>query len=168
MLPTELTVGQVAARSGVAISTLHFYESKGLIRSRRNRGNQRRYARDVLRRIAFIRVSQRVGISLDDIRRALDELPDNRTPTEDDWAHLAKAWREDLNGRIEQLLRLRDNLTDCIGCGCLTIGACRLYNPFDKLASEGPGPRRLLAAASETHARTGKARPAMHERRARK
>jgi MerR family transcriptional regulator, redox-sensitive transcriptional activator SoxR len=145
MFSPELTVGQVAARSGVAISTVHFYESKGLIRSRRSRGNQRRYTRDVLRRIGFIRVSQRVGISLEDIRSALDELPDNRTPTEEDWARLAKAWREDLDSRIEQLLRLRDNMTDCIGCGCLTIGACRLYNPHDKLGSEGPGPRRLLA-----------------------
>src|SRR5262245_47078897 len=121
MFYPELTAGQVAARSGVAISTLHFYESKGLIHSRRSRGNQRRYAREVLRRIGFVRVSQKVGISLDDIRRALEELPDNRTPTEEDWARLANAWREDLDMRIEQLLRLRDMLTECIGCGCLTI-----------------------------------------------
>jgi MerR family redox-sensitive transcriptional activator SoxR len=157
MLAAELTVGQVAARSGVTISTLHFYESKGLIRSRRSGGNQRRYARDVLRRIGFIRVSQQVGISLDDIRRALEELPDSRTPTEEDWARLAKAWREDLDSRIVQLLRLRDNLTDCIGCGCLTIGSCRLYNPYDKLGSEGPGPRRLLAEAAEIRSRIGSA-----------
>jgi len=143
IFPLELTIGQVAARSGVAISTLHFYESKRLIRSHRSRGNQRRYARDVLRRIGFIRVSQRVGIPLAQIRRALEALPNSRTPTEEDWARLAKAWRVDLDARIDQLMRLRDNLTDCIGCGCLTIGACRLYNPFDKLASEGPGPRRL-------------------------
>jgi MerR family redox-sensitive transcriptional activator SoxR len=149
MLAAELTVGQVAARSGVAVSTLHFYEAKGLILSWRSGGNQRRYARDVLRRLGFIRVSQQLGISLDDIRRALEELPDNRTPTEQDWARLAKAWRDDLDGRIEQLLRLRDNLTDCIGCGCLTIGSCRLYNPYDKLGAEGPGPRRLLAETPE-------------------
>src|SRR5262245_592960 len=160
MFASELTVGEVAARAGVAISTLHFYESKGLIRSRRNRGNQRRYGRDVLRRIGFIRVSQRVGISLDEIRRALEELPDNRTPTEGDWARLAEAWRKDLDGRIEQLLRLRDSLTECIGCGCLTIGSCRLYNPHDKLGYEGPGPRRLLTDAAETRSKTTKSRPA--------
>src|SRR5215467_8769157 len=106
MFGPELTVGQVAARSGVSVSTLHFYESKGLIRIRRSGGNQRRYARDVLRRIGFIRVSQRVGISLNDIRRALEELPDNRTPTEEDWTRLASAWREDLDRRISQLVRL--------------------------------------------------------------
>jgi MerR family redox-sensitive transcriptional activator SoxR len=159
MLAAELTVGQVAARSGVAVSTLHFYESKGLIRSRRSHGNQRRYARDVLRRIGFIRVSQHVGIPLDDIRKALEELPDKRTPTEEDWARLAKAWRENLDGRIAQLLRLRDNLTDCIGCGCLTIGSCRLYNPYDQLASEGPGPRRLLAETPEIRRRIARRVP---------
>ncbi|HYR83978.1 MAG TPA: redox-sensitive transcriptional activator SoxR [Terriglobia bacterium] len=165
MLAAELTVGQVAARSGVTISTLHFYESKGLIRSRRSGGNQRRYARDVLRRIGFIRVSQQVGISLDDIRRAMEELPDSRTPTEEDWARLAKAWREDLDSRIVQLLRLRDNLTDCIGCGCLTIGSCRLYNPYDKLGSEGPGPRRLLAEAAEIRSRIGSANSGSRSRK---
>ena len=165
MFAAELTVGQVAQRSGVAISTLHFYESRGLIRSRRSGGNQRRYARDVLRRIGFIRVSQQVGISLDDIRRALEELPDSRTPTEEDWARLAKAWREDLDSRIVQLLRLRDNLTDCIGCGCLTIGSCRLYNPYDKLGSEGPGPRRLLAEAAEIRSRIGSANSGSRSRK---
>jgi MerR family redox-sensitive transcriptional activator SoxR len=122
----------------------------------------------VLRRIGFIRVSQRVGISLDDIRRALEELPDNRTPTEQDWARLAKAWREDLDSRIEQLLRLRDNLTDCIGCGCLTIGACRLYNPYDKLGSEGPGPRRVLTEATEVRPRAAGSAPAASGSRSRK
>jgi MerR family redox-sensitive transcriptional activator SoxR len=97
-----------------------------------------------LRRLGFIRVSQRVGISLRDIRAALDRLPDDRTPTEADWARLAKAWRDDLDRRIELLRRLRDDLTECIGCGCLTIGSCRLYNPYDELAAEGPGARRLL------------------------
>jgi MerR family redox-sensitive transcriptional activator SoxR len=168
MFAAELTLGQVAARSGVAVSTLHFYESKGLIRSRRSGGNQRRYARDVLRRIAFIRASQRVGISLNDIRRALEELPDNRTPTEEDWARLATAWREDLDRRISELLRLRDNLTECIGCGCLTIGSCRLYNPYDKLASEGPGPRRLFAEPAEIRPRAARRAPTVAGRRSRK
>ena len=140
----ELTVGQVAARSGVAVSTLHFYEKKGLIRSRRTTGNQRRYARDVLRRVAFIRVSQRVGIPLNDIRDALAELPEERTPTPRDWARLSSAWRRELDDRIEQLQRLRNDLTGCIGCGCLSLHHCRLANPADRLGALGPGPRRLL------------------------
>ncbi|MFB9838190.1 redox-sensitive transcriptional activator SoxR [Actinoallomurus acaciae] len=140
----ELTVGQVAARSGVAVSALHFYERKGLIHSRRTAGNQRRYPRDVLRRVAFIRVSQRVGIPLSDIRDALTELPEGRTPTPRDWARLSAAWRGELDARIAQLQRLRDDLTGCIGCGCLSLRHCRLSNPYDRLGAEGPGPRRLL------------------------
>ncbi|GAA0368625.1 redox-sensitive transcriptional activator SoxR [Actinoallomurus spadix] len=140
----ELTVGQVAARSGVAVSALHFYEAKGLIRSRRTAGNQRRYTRDVLRRVAFIRVSQRVGIPLSEIREALARLPDERTPTPRDWARLSATWRRELDARIEQLQRLRDDLTDCIGCGCLSLSRCRLSNPNDQLGAQGPGPRRLL------------------------
>ncbi|GAA2879297.1 hypothetical protein Acy02nite_77700 [Actinoplanes cyaneus] len=141
----ELTVGEVAARSGVAVSALHFYESKGLISSRRTGGNQRRYHRDTLRRVAFIRVSQRVGIPLDAIRDALATLPEGRTPTRDDWARLSATWRRELDDRIEQLLQLRDDLTDCIGCGCLSLQRCRLSNPGDMLAAEGPGPRRLVS-----------------------
>jgi MerR family redox-sensitive transcriptional activator SoxR len=144
MYQDELTVGQVADRSGVAVSTLHFYESKGLISSRRTEGNQRRYTRDVLRRIGFIRVSQGVGIPLEQIGAVLDLLPDNRTPTQQDWARVAECWRKDLDDRINQLQRLRDNLTECIGCGCLSIRSCRLYNPYDQLAIQGPGPRRLV------------------------
>ena len=142
----ELTVGQLADRSGVAVSALHFYEAKGLIRSRRTSGNQRRYSRDTLRRVAFIRVSQRVGIPLATIRAALAELPDERTPTRHDWAQLSAAWRTELDARIDQLVQLRDTLTDCIGCGCLTLGQCMLANPADVLGDEGPGPRRLLTA----------------------
>jgi MerR family redox-sensitive transcriptional activator SoxR len=141
----ELTVGQLAARSGVAVSALHFYERQGLLRSSRTQGNQRRYARDALRRVAFVRVAQRVGIPLADIRRALDDLPDERTPTRDDWARLSEHWRGDLDARIRQLTRLRDHLTDCIGCGCLSLDRCALSNPGDELAEHGPGPRRLLA-----------------------
>jgi MerR family transcriptional regulator, redox-sensitive transcriptional activator SoxR len=140
----ELTVGQLAARSGVAVSALHFYEAQGLIRSNRTRGNQRRYPRDTLRRVAVIRVAQRVGIPLRLIGEALAELPDQRTPTRADWSRLSSAWRAELDDRIDQLVRLRDDLTDCIGCGCLSIASCRLRNPGDRLAAEGPGPRRLL------------------------
>lgn len=140
----ELTVGQLAERSGVAVSALHFYESKGLISSRRTPGNQRRFSRDTLRRVSFIRISQRVGIPLADIREALGTLPEERTPTVSDWARLSETWRTDLDDRIAQLERLRDNLTDCIGCGCLSINKCALANPYDRLGDEGPGPRRLL------------------------
>jgi MerR family redox-sensitive transcriptional activator SoxR len=139
----ELTVGEVAARSGVAVSTLHFYESKGLIKSRRNRGNQRRYPREVLRRVAVIKVAQRTGIPLASIRTALKALPAERTPTSEDWKKLSARWREELDNRIERLTRLRDQLGRCIGCGCLSLGVCPLRNPMDKLSQEGPGPRLL-------------------------
>jgi MerR family redox-sensitive transcriptional activator SoxR len=139
----ELTVGEVAARSGVAVSTLHFYESAGLIKSRRNEGNQRRYPREVLRRIAVIRVAQRTGISLASIREAMHALPDRRTPTTEDWRKLSARWRGELNDRIERLIRLRDQLDGCIGCGCLSLEACPLRNPWDKLSEQGPGPRLL-------------------------
>jgi MerR family redox-sensitive transcriptional activator SoxR len=139
-----LSVGEVARRSGVAVSTLHFYETKGLIRSDRTGGNQRRYAGDVLRRVAIIKVAQEVGISLADIGKALASLPEGRTPTKNDWTLLSKAWRDDLDRRIRQLERLRDGLDDCIGCGCLSIDRCRLRNPEDRLGKEGPGARMLI------------------------
>lgn len=139
----ELTVGDVAARSGVAVSALHFYESQGLIESRRTRGNQRRYGRDVLRRIAVIRVAQRAGIPLKSIAAALAALPEGRTPTAKDWARMSRAWRADLDDRIARLTRLRDQLDGCIGCGCLSVEACPLRNPGDRLGAEGPGPRLL-------------------------
>lgn len=145
---TELTPGQLAARSGVAVSALHFYERQGLIRSRRNAGNQRRYPREMLRRVAFIRVSQRVGIPLAQIRAALDTLPDGRTPNRQDWERLSALWRGDLDRRIEQLERLRDDLTGCIGCGCLSIDRCALFNPRDRLGQQGPG-AHLLAVELE-------------------
>ncbi|MFD0850939.1 redox-sensitive transcriptional activator SoxR, partial [Actinomadura adrarensis] len=127
----ELTVGQLAERSGIAVSALHFYESKGLIQSRRTAGNQRRFGRDTLRRVSFIRISQRVGIPLKQIKEALDTLPEERTPTVEDWARLSQNWRSELDDRIEQLERLRDDLTDCIGCGCLSLKTCALANPYD-------------------------------------
>ncbi|WSA75863.1 redox-sensitive transcriptional activator SoxR [Streptomyces sp. NBC_01799] len=127
----ELTVGQLSARSGAAVSALHFYEAKGLISSRRTSGNQRRYSRDALRRVAFVRAAQRVGIPLATIRDALAELPEERTPNREDWARLSEAWRSELDERIKQLGRLRDHLTDCIGCGCLSLETCVLSNPND-------------------------------------
>jgi MerR family transcriptional regulator, redox-sensitive transcriptional activator SoxR len=140
----ELTVGQLAARSGVAVSALHFYEREGLIASRRTSGNQRRYHRDTLRRVALVRVAQRVGIPLADVRAALAELPDGRTPTREDWQRLSQRWRAELDQRIHRLHQLRDEFSECIGCGCLSIDRCVLANPYDQLGREGPGPRRLL------------------------
>jgi len=142
-LARELSVGEVAGRSGIAVSALHFYESKGLIRSWRNRGNQRRYPREVLRRIAVIKVAQRTGIPLADIRKALAALPKERTPTAEDWRKLSARWRGELDDRIARLTRLRDQLDGCIGCGCLSIEVCPLRNPRDELAEQGPGPRLL-------------------------
>jgi MerR family transcriptional regulator, redox-sensitive transcriptional activator SoxR len=142
-----LSVGEVARRSGVAVSTLHFYEAQGLIRSHRTPGNQRRYARDVLRRVAFIRVAQRVGITLADIAAALATLPSDAAPNRADWARLSTMWRAELNLRIGQLEKLRDTLDDCIGCGCLSIDRCRLRNPLDQLGAQGPGPHRIWVQA---------------------
>jgi MerR family redox-sensitive transcriptional activator SoxR len=139
-----LTVGQLSARSGAAVSALHFYESKGLISSRRTAGNQRRYSRDALRRVAFVRAAQRVGIPLATIRDALAELPDERTPNREDWARLSAVWRAELDQRIEQLNRLRDHLTDCIGCGCLSLDTCVLSNPDDVIGERGSGSRLLV------------------------
>jgi MerR family transcriptional regulator, redox-sensitive transcriptional activator SoxR len=139
----QLTVGEVANRSGVAVSTLHFYEAKGLIRSWRTNGNQRRYPREVLRRVAIIRVAQRTGMELASIRKALNAMPRERTPNAQDWKKLSASWKDELNGRIERLTRLRDQLDGCIGCGCLSMETCPLRNPWDRLAKEGPGPRLL-------------------------
>ncbi|MFE0500173.1 redox-sensitive transcriptional activator SoxR [Lysobacter soli] len=138
----ELSVGEVARRSGVAVSALHFYEAKGLIHSQRSEGNQRRYARDTLRRIAIIRAAQRVGMPLATIRDALASLPEARTPTRRDWTRLSSAWREELDTRIAELIRMRDTLDDCIGCGCLSLDRCRLANPGDWLGDQGAGPQR--------------------------
>jgi len=139
----ELSVGEVAARSGVAVSAIHFYEAKGLIRSRRNRGNQRRYPRGILRLVAVIKVAQRIGMPLVTIRDALATLPRGRTPTAADWRRLSAVWRTGLEERIERMIRLRDSLTGCIGCGCLSLKVCPLRNPLDRLSEEGPGPRLL-------------------------
>ncbi|MDF2176642.1 redox-sensitive transcriptional activator SoxR [Aliiglaciecola sp. CAU 1673] len=140
----NLTVGAVAKRCGVKVSTLHFYEQKGLIRSWRNAGNQRRYKRDVLRRISVIKAAQRLGVSLEEIATAFANLPDNRTPDKADWAKLSQAWRADLDARIAALTQLRDSLTGCIGCGCLSLARCPLYNPDDKFGEIGVGAVKLL------------------------
>lgn len=140
---TLLSVGQLAERSGVAVSTLHFYETRGLIQSRRNAGNQRRYPRGVLRRVAIIKVAQRLGIPLASIGKTLDTLPQDHAPSAADWQRLSAQWRHELDMRIEQLGKLRDQLTGCIGCGCLSMHDCPLRNPWDALGAEGAGPRLL-------------------------
>jgi len=145
MIAQSLTVGEVARRSGVAVSALHFYERQGLIHSHRTSGNQRRYDRDVLRRVAIIRVAQDLGVSLAQVGAGLATLPEGRTPTRDDWARLSSGWAAVIDGKIALLQRLRDGLTDCIGCGCLSQEHCPIRNPGDSLARHGPGPRRLLA-----------------------
>ena len=143
----SLSVGEVAKRSGVAVSTLHFYETKGLIFSLRTEGNQRRYPRGILRRVAVIKVAQRTGIPLASIQAALARLPDGRAPTAEDWSALSSAWRTELDERIRRLTQLRDQMDDCIGCGCLSLKACPLRNPEDALGVEGAGPRLLEADA---------------------
>jgi MerR family redox-sensitive transcriptional activator SoxR len=143
-LHDELAIGEVASRAGVETSALRFYESQGLIHSERTSGGQRRFHREVLRRIAFIRVAQRVGLSLDEIRTALESLPDERTPTPRDWNRLSQVWRGRLDEQIALLERLREDLTACIGCGCLSLKTCALANPGDRAAHLGPGPRYLL------------------------
>ncbi|MCL2916156.1 redox-sensitive transcriptional activator SoxR [Shewanella corallii] len=136
----EFSVGDVARRCGVKVSALHFYEEKGLIKSWRNAGNQRRYQKDVFRRVSVIKAAQKVGVSLAQIKQAFASLPDNRTPTSDDWDKLAVSWQQELDKRIRYLQRLRDSLGGCIGCGCLSMKNCPIYNQDDKLAEHGPGP----------------------------
>ena len=136
---TQLTIGQLAERAGVATSAIRFYESRGLIRAVRTTGNQRRFEQSTLRRIAFIRTAQRVGLSLHEVADALATLPENRTPTRADWARLSRAWRPRLDEQIERLERLRDKLDGCIGCGCLRLRTCALNNPDDEVAPRGPG-----------------------------
>jgi MerR family redox-sensitive transcriptional activator SoxR len=141
-----LTVGDVAKRSGLAVSAIHFYEAKGLIASVRTAGNQRRFHRSELRRVAVIKVAQRAGISLAEIRDALATLPSGRAVSATDWERMSKRWRDDLDARIARLVALRDQLGDCIGCGCLSVRSCPLRNPMDALAAEGPGPRLIERA----------------------
>lgn len=138
-----LTIGEVVQRSGFPASALRFYEREGLLRTTRTSGGQRRYERSVLRRLAFIRAARTIGVGLDEVREGLDRLPDGRTPTKADWSRLSKAWRGRLDEQIEALVALRDGLDSCIGCGCLSMARCRLYNPDDRAAAAGPGARLL-------------------------
>ena len=139
----DLTVGEVAARSGIRVSAVHFYEAKGLIHATRNSGNQRRFGREVLRRIAIIKVAQRAGIPLRRIKQAMSILPPHRAPAHEDWERLSASWRDELDGQIARLTRLRNQMTLCIGCGCLSTVHCPLRNPDDALGAAGPGPRLL-------------------------
>ncbi|TCP47971.1 MerR family redox-sensitive transcriptional activator SoxR [Tamaricihabitans halophyticus] len=142
-LPHHLTIGQVSDRSGVPHTALRFYEDKGLVTAERSGGNQRRYPRSVLRRLAFIRAAQRVGLSLEDIRDALSMLPADHAPTKADWTRLSRSWQAELDARIDALQRLRDRLTGCVGCGCLSLRSCSLQNGDDEMARFGPGSPRL-------------------------
>ena len=135
----EFSVGEISSRSGLPISTIHFYEAKGLISSNRNKGNHRRYARSVLRKLAVIKVAQKTGVPLEDIKRAMNNIPNDKPVTAEDWDKLAEVWRQELDDRINQLIRLRDMLGSCIGCGCLSIDNCDLINPGDTISKKGPG-----------------------------
>ena len=154
MPSSMLTIGEFSQRSGVPASALRFYERRGLIRSVRTSGNQRRFRRSELRRVAFIRTAQSVGLSLAEITTALDGLPDSRTPTRADWEKLSNGWRNRLNDQIRMLQKLRDDLTGCIGCGCLSLDRCLLNNPGDRLAANGPGPQILLAGRASADSGT--------------
>jgi MerR family redox-sensitive transcriptional activator SoxR len=147
-----LTIGEIAARSGFATSAIRFYDREGLVAAERTAGNQRRYPRSVLRRLAFIRAAQNIGIPLSEIRDALAELPDTRNPTKADWARLSRHWRARLDAQIDGLVALRDDLDSCIGCGCLSLQRCALYNPGDWVATRGPGARLLPATVRDHHA----------------
>lgn len=140
MNKTMLSVGKLADRCGVKISTIHYYEEKGLIFSQRNTGNQRRYTKDILRRVSVIKAAQKVGISLENIRLALETLTNNRTPDVKDWEVLASQWKKELNTKIKYLKNLRDSLTGCFGCGCLSLKNCPIYNEDDRLGKIGVGP----------------------------
>lgn len=140
----ELTVGSLSERTGVAPSALRFYEAEGLIHATRSDGGQRRYTRETIRRVSFIRVAKEVGLSLEEIGEALASLPDNRTPTQKDWERLSKGWQPRIEHQIRVLERLHDRLTGCIGCGCLSLQVCQLINPGDEIGVRGPGPRLVL------------------------
>lgn len=140
----ELTIGELSARSGVAPSALRFYEEQGLISAHRTDGNQRRYDRATLRRVALVQAGRAAGIPLQEIGAALHDLPAGRTPTKRDWERLSRRWRADVDARIEQLTSLRERLTSCIGCGCLSLKACALFNADDRASARGPGARYLL------------------------
>lgn len=148
-VPNDLSVGEMAARAGVAVSTLHYYEAEGLIRSWRTPANHRRYDRRELRRVAIVRVAQSVGVPLAEIRAVLDRLPRDRAVSAKDWAEAAAPWRAVLEEKIALMERLRDQMGHCIGCGCLSLENCPLYNPGDRLGGQGAGPRRWTGTVAE-------------------
>ena len=148
MNETTITIGELARRSGVAASAIRFYEEQGLISSTRTEGGHRQYRREVLRRVGFIRAAQAVGLNLSEIRSALETLPGQRTPTRQDWQRLSRAWQPLLQERIDGLIALRDQLASCVGCGCLSLNSCSLYNPDDVARRRGSGPRYLLGDTS--------------------
>lgn len=145
-----LSIGQISDRTGLAPSAIRYYEDEGLVAPFRNAGGQRRYDRADIRRLSFVMISQQLGFSIKQVKDALASLPDNRTPTKADWERLSRRFREDLNARIAQMEALRDKLDGCIGCGCLSLKACKLYNPQDRIRHKGRGPRYILGdSASE-------------------
>jgi len=151
----DLSVGDMARRAGVAVSTLHYYEAEGLIESWRTPANHRRYDRRELRRVSIIRIAQTLGIPLAEVREVLDRVPRGQTLDPQTWADAAVPWQARLDARIDQLLRLRNQLGNCIGCGCLSLTNCPLYNPGDALGDDGPGPRRWAATGQDAPADTG-------------
>ncbi len=149
MVMDWLTIGELSSRAGVATSALRFYETKGLIASERTDGNQRRYPRATLRRVALIRAGQEIGLSLSELSDALATLPHEKTPTKADWTKLSRSWRNRLDAQIQEMIALRDELSDCIGCGCLSLKSCAIFNPGDAASDLGTGPRYLLGDSSE-------------------
>jgi MerR family redox-sensitive transcriptional activator SoxR len=152
-MPDHLTIGELSHRSGVAASALRFYEEIGLIHAHRTAGNQRRYPRHMLRRVAFIRAAQRVGLSLDEIEAALSSLPNGRTPTKADWQRVSRTWSDRIDGQIDDLHRLKRKLTSCVGCGCLSLRTCFLSNPDDAEGDVAPGPAWLATEENQGHTR---------------
>lgn len=146
----RLTIGDLASRTGLSVSAIRFYETKGLVAPMRNAGGQRRFLRADVRRLSFVLIAQQLGFSIDDIRRQLDRLPMGRTPNRKDWTRISRAFRQELDERIDTLTRLRDSLDGCIGCGCLSLRRCTLYNPQDRAARRGTGPRYLMGDRPES------------------
>ena len=143
-LPTEISIGQIAERTGLSVSAIRYYEAEGLVAPERSRAGQRRYIRADIRRLSFVLITQRLGFSISEIRKMLASMPEGRTPTQADWTKVSKGIRVELDSRIATMTRLRDNLDGCIGCGCLSLSKCKLYNAGDRRAAEGPGPRSIV------------------------
>lgn len=139
-----LTIGQLAARTGLSVSAIRFYEARGLVAPMRNAGRQRRFLRSDIRRLSFVQIAQQIGFSIEEIGALLKSLPQGRTPTLKDWESISRGFRRELDQRIAAMTRMRDNLDSCIGCGCLSLKRCQLYNPADRMRAKGPGPRFLL------------------------